>query len=93
MLFPAYAVHTVVHQATHFLKNRKATISPTLYRYGPTGLGLAIIPMLPVVFDHPTEYVVEKAFEFVWPLSATGKKAIEEHRKEQGQHGHHHKHE
>ncbi|KAJ3126247.1 hypothetical protein HK098_007719 [Nowakowskiella sp. JEL0407] len=80
MLLPAFAVHRTVHTADHYLKNmvkaaeiasasgKKAWMpSKSLLRWGPTGLGIAVIPLLPVLFDEPTEWVVEKAFENIWP--------------------------
>ncbi|KAJ3073205.1 hypothetical protein HDU98_002024 [Podochytrium sp. JEL0797] len=72
MLFPAYTVHWVVHQASNALKNAKPGM---LKRLGPSAAGLAIIPFAPIIFDKPTEHAIEFAFNTVWPLSAEGLKA------------------
>ncbi|KAJ3098782.1 hypothetical protein HK100_005022 [Physocladia obscura] len=72
MLFPAYTVHTVVHQAARFFKAPKPSL---LTRFGPSAIGLSTIPFLPLIFDKPTEHVTEYLFDAVWPLSADGKKA------------------
>ena len=39
----------------------------TLKRYGPTALGLGIIPLLPFTIDEPIEHFVEYTFNMVWP--------------------------
>jgi mitochondrial fission process protein 1 len=33
--------------------------------WGPTVTGLAIVPALPYLFDHPVEQVTEHAFEWI----------------------------
>lgn len=64
MLLPMMTIHTVVHQAQKFTMN-----NPSLFVRGaiPTMAGMAILPALPFIFDKPTEYVVEKLFERIWP--------------------------
>ncbi|KAI8805633.1 mitochondrial 18 KDa protein-domain-containing protein [Cladochytrium replicatum] len=42
--------------------------TPAIARWGPTSAGLALIPFLPVMFDHPVEWLVEKSFDIVWPV-------------------------
>ncbi|KXS18285.1 hypothetical protein M427DRAFT_153423 [Gonapodya prolifera JEL478] len=32
---------------------------------GPTIAGLAVVPALPFIFDHPVEWAVEKAFTYI----------------------------
>ncbi len=39
--------------------------NPRVKAWGPTVTGLAIVPVLPYLFDHPVESVTEKAFEWV----------------------------
>ncbi|KAI9352248.1 mitochondrial 18 KDa protein-domain-containing protein [Zopfochytrium polystomum] len=39
----------------------------------PTGLGLAVIPLLPTLFDEPTEWATEKLFDAVWPYTDKGR--------------------
>ncbi|KAJ3242770.1 hypothetical protein HDU78_001154 [Chytriomyces hyalinus] len=90
MVFPAYTVHWVVHQASNSLRKAKPSV---LKAYGPTGLGLACIPFLPLIFDKPVEDAVEFAFNAVWPLTEEGKKAHAQLRKLHDEHhpSHHHK--
>ncbi|KAJ3288927.1 hypothetical protein HDU79_004456 [Rhizoclosmatium sp. JEL0117] len=75
MMFPAYTVHWVVHQSSHFFKNAKPGM---IKRFGPSAIGLATIPFLPIIFDKPVEHTIEFAFNTIWPLTPAGKKAQEE---------------
>jgi len=60
MIFPALIIHTIVHQSEkHIFKNVKA---PSLQRWGPTSLGLGIVPFLPFICDEPVERF--------WPTSS-----------------------
>ncbi|KAI9352148.1 mitochondrial 18 KDa protein-domain-containing protein [Obelidium mucronatum] len=72
MVLPAYTVHWVVHQSSHLFKNAKPGM---LKRFGPSGLGLATIPFLPLIFDKPVEHAIEFAFDSIWPLTEEGTKA------------------
>jgi mitochondrial fission process protein 1 len=59
---PAFTIHTAVAQA------RKAFVSvknPRVKTWGPTITGLAIVPVLPYLFDHPVEKVTDAAFEWI----------------------------
>jgi mitochondrial fission process protein 1 len=59
---PAFTIHTAVAQA------RKAFVSaknPRVKTWGPTVTGLAIVPVLPYLFDHPVEKVTDAAFEWI----------------------------
>ncbi|KAI8619892.1 mitochondrial 18kDa protein, partial [Chytriomyces sp. MP71] len=60
MVFPAYTVHWIVHQASHAFKNMKPGM---IKRFGPSGLGLSTIPILPIIFDKPVEHAVEFVFD------------------------------
>jgi fission process protein 1 len=33
--------------------------------WGPTMTGLAIVPILPYLFDHPVEYIIDHAFDWI----------------------------
>jgi len=33
--------------------------------WGPTGLGLAVVPALPYLFDHPVEHAAAKTFDWL----------------------------
>eukprot|EP00050_Salpingoeca_kvevrii_P012400 m.22331 g.22331 ORF g.22331 m.22331 type:complete len:218 (-) comp3993_c0_seq2:268-921(-) len=63
---PAVAVHQTVHLASRVLKRFK-TSHPRVYGYGPTAVGLALIPLLPTLIDHPVEKIIDRAFEMFWP--------------------------
>jgi mitochondrial fission process protein 1 len=55
-------IHTAVKQA------RKAfdkSTNPRLRAWGPTVTGLAIVPALPYIFDHPVEEATDRAFEWI----------------------------
>ncbi|KAL8783957.1 MAG: hypothetical protein Q9213_004287 [Squamulea squamosa] len=64
MGLPAFTIHSIVRYSGRALKDAKNTRIRT---YGPIGLGLAAVPLLPYMFDHPVETAVEwtfhKAFE------------------------------
>ena len=63
---PSLIIHTAVHQAQNLAKRAQ---KPTkLARYGPTALGLAIIPVLPFTIDEPIEHLIEEGFDKYWPL-------------------------
>ena len=68
LLVPSLIIHTAVHQAQNAAKKG----SGNLARYGPTALGLAIIPTLPFTIDSPIEYCIEEAFEKVWHIDDYG---------------------
>jgi len=50
MALPAFTIHTAVRMATKRLAN---TPNPALKRWGPTAVGLGIVPALPYLFDEP----------------------------------------
>ncbi|EGO01638.1 hypothetical protein SERLA73DRAFT_177055 [Serpula lacrymans var. lacrymans S7.3] len=62
MALPAFTIHTAVKQARKAFANVKNTRVKT---WGPTFTGLAIVPVLPYLFDHPVEQVTDKAFEWI----------------------------
>jgi fission process protein 1 len=43
---------------------RSAT-NPKVRTWGPTMTGLAIVPILPYLFDHPVEHVTDRAFDWI----------------------------
>lgn len=56
MALPAFTIHTVVHQSARlFAKNSR------LKRFGPSALGLACVPFLPL-YDHPVEHACDFIF-------------------------------
>lgn len=59
---PALTIHTAVAQAKKAFKNAK---NVRLRTWGPTATGLAIVPILPYLYDHPVEQVTERAFDWI----------------------------
>ncbi|KAI0132636.1 mitochondrial 18 KDa protein-domain-containing protein [Xylariales sp. AK1849] len=59
MGLPAFTIHSVVRYSGRALKNTKNT---SLRTWGPIGLGLAVVPTLPYLFDQPVETAVEFIF-------------------------------
>ncbi|KAL8818483.1 MAG: hypothetical protein Q9223_002889 [Gallowayella weberi] len=66
MGLPAFTIHSIVRYSGRALKEVKNT---RVRAYGPIGLGLAAVPLLPYMFDRPVETAVEwtfyKAFESI----------------------------
>ncbi|KAK2760232.1 hypothetical protein FQN54_002299 [Arachnomyces sp. PD_36] len=60
MALPAFTIHSVVKYAGKALREQKNTIIRT---WGPIGLGLSIVPLLPYIFDKPVESAVEYTFQ------------------------------
>lgn len=59
MGLPAFTIHSVVRYSGRAMKNIKNTKIRT---WGPIGLGLAVVPFLPSLFDKPVENAVEWVF-------------------------------
>jgi len=62
MALPAFTIHTVVRQSTRVWKR---AASPRLKAWGPTFTGLAVVPILPYLFDQPVEMATETVFEWL----------------------------
>ncbi|KAH9978001.1 mitochondrial 18 KDa protein-domain-containing protein [Lactifluus volemus] len=62
MALPAFTIHTAVKQAK---KAFDKSSNPRLRAWGPTVTGLAIVPALPYIFDHPVEVATDHAFEWI----------------------------
>ncbi|KAF7313570.1 hypothetical protein HMN09_00513200 [Mycena chlorophos] len=62
MALPAFTIHTAVKQAKKAFDKSQ---NPRLRAWGPTVTGLAIVPVLPYLFDHPVEQVTERAFNWL----------------------------
>ncbi|KAK9451424.1 mitochondrial 18 KDa protein-domain-containing protein [Limtongia smithiae] len=60
MGLPAFTIHSTVRYSGQAMKNMK---NVKLRTWGPVGLGLAVVPALPYLFDEPVEHAVEWAFE------------------------------
>ncbi|EEH19622.2 hypothetical protein PABG_07819 [Paracoccidioides brasiliensis Pb03] len=59
MGLPALTIHSVVKYSGRALKGAKITLVRT---WVPIGLGLAVVPFLPYMFDKPVEHGVQGAF-------------------------------
>ncbi|KAJ5201760.1 uncharacterized protein N7498_006423 [Penicillium cinerascens] len=59
MGLPAFTIHSVVRYSGRMVRGAKSTYMRTWF---PIGLGLAVVPTLPYLFDHPVEGAVDWAF-------------------------------
>lgn len=63
-------------------KALKDAKNPRIRTWGPIGLGLAVVPALPYIFDHPVEksvdWVFEKGYETI-----TGKSGVSGHKEKE----------
>jgi fission process protein 1 len=71
LALPAAIIHTAVHQTQHFLEKPQFAKNTALVKYGPSAIGLAIIPFLPYT-DPPIEYVIDAVFDKVLPAWRVG---------------------
>ncbi|KAA8496742.1 Uncharacterized protein FVE85_0471 [Porphyridium purpureum] len=61
---PSLIIHQIMHQAeSQFKKN---FTNPRAIKYGPVAVGLAVIPLLPLI-DHPVEKLIHAGFDTFWP--------------------------
>lgn len=59
---PAFTIHTAVKQAKKLFVN---ATNPRVKTWGPTATGLAIVPVLPYLFDKPVEHATDTVFEWI----------------------------
>ncbi len=59
---PAFTIHTAVKQSKKAFVNVK---NPRIKTWGPTATGLAIVPILPYLFDKPVEHATDFAFDWI----------------------------
>ena len=73
MGLPAFTIHSVVRYSGQALKKVQ---NKTIRTWGPIGLGLAVVPALPTLFDQPVEnaveYIFHKGFETFGGKEAVG---------------------
>ncbi|KAI0036014.1 mitochondrial 18 KDa protein-domain-containing protein [Vararia minispora EC-137] len=62
MALPALTIHTTVSQTKRFWARAS---TPRLRVWGPTASGLAVVPILPYLFDHPVERVTDTVFDWI----------------------------
>ncbi|KAK9382393.1 mitochondrial 18 KDa protein-domain-containing protein [Kockiozyma suomiensis] len=60
MGLPAFTIHSTVRYSGRAMRNLK---NPAMRTWGPVGMGLAVVPMLPYLFDEPVEHAVEYVFD------------------------------
>lgn len=60
MGLPALTIHSMVKYSGKAMKNVK---NVKLRTFGPIGLGLAVVPALPYMFDEPVEHAVDYIFD------------------------------
>lgn len=63
MGLPAFTIHSIVKYSGRWLKNSK---NIKLRTWGPIGLGLAVVPSLPFIFDEPVEKGTKWVFHTVF---------------------------
>ncbi|KAF2705563.1 hypothetical protein K504DRAFT_460286 [Pleomassaria siparia CBS 279.74] len=73
MGLPAFTIHSIVRYSGRALKDAK---NKTVRTWGPIGLGLAFVPALPYLFDHPVEVATEWIFHNAFKLVG-GPQAVE----------------
>jgi fission process protein 1 len=66
MLLPALTIHQTVHLASAIMNKFGGK-----NKWIPTIAGLAMIPALPFMFDHPMEHVIDTAFDRYWPVKGS----------------------
>ncbi|KAF9452181.1 hypothetical protein P691DRAFT_722497 [Macrolepiota fuliginosa MF-IS2] len=62
MALPAMTIHAAVAQSKRFFVK---AASPKVKTWGPTMTGLAIVPILPYLYDHPVEQAIDRAFNWI----------------------------
>lgn len=60
MGLPAFTIHSTVRYSSLLFKNSSIAL---LRSYGPIALGLAVVPVLPYIFDEPVEKAVDWIFD------------------------------
>ncbi|KAH3669001.1 hypothetical protein OGAPHI_002756 [Ogataea philodendri] len=60
MGLPAFTIHSTVRYSSVLFKNSS---NKSIKTFGPVGLGLAVVPLLPYLFDEPVEHATEYIFE------------------------------
>ncbi|EAW13387.1 mitochondrial fission process 1 family protein [Aspergillus clavatus NRRL 1] len=60
MGLPAFTIHSVVKYSGRMMKNNKSVFVRT---WTPIGLGLAVVPFLPYIFDEPVDEAVNWSFK------------------------------
>ena len=64
LVLPAVTIHSAVDFTSRLLKTRVSK-SSFAGRFAPSVVGLAIVPFLPAMLDHPVEYIVDRSFDSI----------------------------
>lgn len=64
MALPAFTIHTTVKLAKPLFA-RISRPGSRVTTFGPSLAGLCVVPFLPLMFDHPVETAVRKAFHYI----------------------------
>ena len=72
VIFPFVIIHTGVKQTSNII-NKVAPNMKFIRTWGPSAVGLAIIPLLPRFVDHPTENAVDNLFKTYNPFNLEAK--------------------
>lgn len=72
LLIPTVVIHTAVHQSQKMLQSAPKPLA----RWGPSVVGLGLIPFMPLA-DPPVEHMVEWGFDRAWPLPPGVKRTLE----------------
>jgi len=64
----------IIHQSVHAAQKGFKAYAPKYVKWGPTLVGLAIIPFLPAVCDEPVEHALDAGFDTYWPTEGGSKK-------------------
>lgn len=82
LALPAVIIHTAVHQSHKLFLMPVFETMPRVHKYGPTAIGLGIIPFLPIL-DPPFEYILDAGFDKVFPRWRLGEDPSHHHHKKE----------
>ena len=78
LAIPTAVIHTAVHQTHNLCKSLGPKAPASLMRWGPSGVGMCCMPLLPLV-DEPVERATEALFDSIWPAEKGWMRRHEEH--------------
>jgi mitochondrial fission process protein 1 len=70
---PFLVIHQTVKGSTVLLKRYLSPKYASVHKWGPSAVGLGVIPFLPVTVDHPTEHAVDYVFNRFDPFGVAKK--------------------
>ncbi|KAI6151809.1 mitochondrial 18 KDa protein-domain-containing protein [Pisolithus tinctorius] len=81
MALPAFTIHTIVARSKPVFSRSK---HPRLRTWGPTVLGLSVVPILPYLFDKPVEHAIDRAWEWMAARAFANRVAKKEGARQEG---------